>query len=122
MPVGPASAPATDISAAPGKSDEPTARPITPRVYLSDVGPGRGHQRVKSESSGSQTAGGASNHGSPMSTTSTSPATAAAGPTTSAGFRQPKVTVTSAFTAGPSTAPVSTSTPLGTSTLTTTGF
>src|SRR5262245_755463 len=106
MPVGPASAPATDISAAPGYAGDPVATPTTPRVYLSDVDSGRGHQRVRSESSGSQTAGGASSHGRPMSTTSTSPASAAAGPTTRAGFRQPKATVTSALTAGPSTAPV----------------
>ena len=65
-------------------------------------------------------------HGvSPMSTSSTSPASSAAGPTASAGLSAPKATVTSARTARgrpasvSGTWPVSTSTPLGTSTATT---
>src|ERR1700738_3658967 len=120
MPTGPANAPDTDMNAAPGNSREPVASQATPRVYLSALTGGRRPPRATSSTSGTQTAGVAVNHGSPMSTTSTCPASVAAGPTTSAGFRQPKVTVTSARTDGPSTAPVSTSTPLGTSTLTTT--
>src|SRR4051812_36293295 len=121
MPAGPASAPATDISAAPGNPREPVASPATPRVYLSETAPRWGHQRAMSVASGTQSTGGATSQGRPMSTTSTSPANGAAGPTIRAGFRHPKVTVTSARTAGPSTAPESTSTPLGTSTLTTIG-
>src|SRR3954454_23316785 len=116
MPDGPASAPDVESNAAPGKAIEPVASPATPRVYLSEFTCRDGHQRATSARSGTQTTGGASSHGRPMSTQSTWPASGAAGPTTRAGLRQPKVTVTSAETAGPSTAPLSTSTPLGTST------
>src|SRR4051812_4967492 len=119
MPIGPASAPETDMRAAPGNACEPVARPTTPRLYLSDTGDVVGHHRPMSLSSGTHTAGRAASHGSPMSTRSTCPAYSTAGPTTSAGLRQPKATVTSARTAGPSTWPVLTSTPLGTSTATT---
>ena len=54
-----------------------------------------------------------------MSTTVTEPARDRPGGTTSAGLSTPKHTVTSAATASPATAPVSVSTPLGTSTATT---
>src|SRR5947209_13187103 len=118
MPVGPAHAPATDRTAAPGYVADPVATPTTPRVYLSDTGPGSGHQDRTSSRPAMFRAGGASG-ASPMSTGSTSPAWTAPGPTTSPGLRQPNVTVTSAGTASPGTAPVSASTPDGTSTATT---
>src|SRR5919107_5904582 len=122
MPVGPAHAPATDSTAAPGYCAEPVATPTTPRVYLSDCGPGSGHQAAMSSASGTRTAGSAMSVAPrPMSTSSTCPDRAAAGPTTCAGLRQPKVTVTSPVTASPGTSPVSTATPLGTSTATTGG-
>src|SRR5689334_24365215 len=122
MPVGPASAPLTESSAAPGYLAEPVAMPTTPRVYLSDSGPGTGHQPAMSAASGTRTAGSARSAGPrPMSTSSTWPQRTAAGPTTCAGLRQPKVTVTSAVTTSPGTSPVSTATPLGTSTATTGG-
>ena len=54
-----------------------------------------------------------------MSTSSTTPACSAPGSTSSPGLSVPKVTVTSARTATPSTSPVDASTPLGTSTATT---
>ena len=54
-----------------------------------------------------------------MSTSSTAPACPAPGSISSPGLSAPKVTVTSALTAGPSTAPVSASMPLGRSTATT---
>src|SRR5689334_12533610 len=94
--------------------------PTTPRVYLSEVGPGCGHHCATSAESGTDSAGSARMAGpSPMSTSSTWPQCTAAGPTTWAGLRQPNVTVTSAVTAAPGTSPVSTATPLGTSTATT---
>src|SRR5919197_1493009 len=93
--------------------------PTAPRVYLSSSGRGRGHQLAMSGAPGTSIAGSLVRYGrSPMSTSSTIPACVAAGPTTSPGFRQPKHTVTSARTAGPARAPVSTSIPLGTSTAT----
>src|SRR6476660_2397464 len=122
MPTGPARAPETDSTAAPGYVAEPVAPPTTPRVYLSPPGPGCGHQPATSVASGTRSAGPVRSHGSsPMSTRSTSPAQGAARPTTSPGLRAPKVTVTSAATASPSTAPVSTSMPDGTSTAITSG-
>src|SRR5258707_9194558 len=113
MPVGPAPAPATDRTAAPGYVAEPVATPTTPRVYLSDCQPGCGHQLWISSSVATCSAGGVGST-SPMSTNSTSPARAAPGPTTSPGLRQPNVTVTSPGIAPPSTAPGSAPTPDGT--------
>src|SRR6059058_74595 len=115
MPVGPAQAPATERTAAPGYVADPVATPATPRVYLSESLPGCGHHSRMSSAVGTWSAGGTSGS-SPMSTSSTMPAWAAPRPTSRPGLRQPKVTVTSAVTAAPSTAPVSASTPDGTST------
>src|SRR5690606_18477619 len=120
-PAGPANAPATESNAAPGKPAEPVARPATPRLYLSAAGSGPRHHAAMSSRSGSQAAGSPSGSDSPMSTMSTRPASGTAGPTARAGLRHPNVTVTPARTAGPTTAPVSTSTPDGTSTATTSG-
>jgi hypothetical protein len=104
MPVGPASAPETESTAAPGYVAEPVAMPTTPRLYLSEAGPDRGHHAAMSAASGTRIAGAARSIGlSPMSTRSTRPARVAAGPTTCAGLRQPNVTVTSAVTASPGT-------------------
>src|SRR3712207_6245449 len=120
MPVGPASAPVTDNTAAPGYVADPVATPTTPRLYLSEAASGRGHHETMSDASGTRTAGVACSVAPrPMSTRSTWPVRAAAGPTTCAALRHPKVTVTSACTALPGTSPVSTATPLGTSTATT---
>src|SRR2546430_7513514 len=118
MPVGPAQAPATESTAAPGYVFEPVARPTTPRVYLSDSLFGTGHHSWMSLLVASRSAGGTLGR-SPMSTRSTRPAWAAPAPTSSPGLRQPKGTVTSAVTASPSTPPVSASTPGGVSTATT---
>src|SRR5262249_54614907 len=119
-PAGPAEAPATDSTAAPGQVAEPVASPTTPRAYLSDSRPARGHQARTSSRSASRRHGSTAGD-SPMSTRSTSPARPAPSPTSRPGFRQPKVTVTSASTASPGTAPVSASTPDGRSTATTAG-
>src|SRR5207245_11357213 len=75
-PAGPAQAPATDSTAAPGYVAEPVATPTTPRVYLSDSRPGRGHQPDTSSRVATSRAGAPAG-GTPMSTSSTSPARAA---------------------------------------------
>ena len=87
--------------------------PTTPWVYLSSRGPGTGqHARTSAASKPSNSVAGRSN---PMSMSSTRPHSAR--PWTP--LSPPKVTVSVARTAGPSTAPVCTSIPLGTSTATT---
>ena len=124
MPVGPAQR--AGRPTAPrrrGRRAEPVATPTTPRGVLvgvrarprppaGDVG-GVGHpdRRV----------GAQRRRRARCRPARPGPARVAAGPTTCAGFRQPKVTVTSAVTASPGTSPVSTATPLGTSTATTGG-
>ena len=72
---------------------------------------------------GALASGGSSRYGPrPMSTNSTTPAWPAPGSMSSPGLMRPKVTVTSARTAGPATAPVSASMPDGRSTATVTAF
>src|SRR5262249_6137589 len=105
-------------TAAPVYRAEPAATPTTPRVYLSSSGPGRGTTAATSAADSTRSRGSGRYGSSPMSTSSTRPATTLPGPTTRPGFRQPNVPVTSASNAGPGTAPVSLSTPDGTSTAT----
>ena len=92
---------------------EPARIPTTPWVYLSSRGPGTG-QRARTSAASRPTRSVAGNR-SPISTSSTRPQSASA----CTGLSPPNVTVRAARTAGPSTAPVCTSMPLGTSTATT---
>ena len=125
MPAPPCTAPPADSSTAPVKRSLPASRPSTPRRYLSDSAPGRGRSSRMSSRCGAAACGPPFWYGSfrygprPMSTSSTAPACPAPGSISRPGLSVPKVTVTSARTAGPSTAPVSASMPLGRSTATT---
>ncbi len=120
IPAPPRIAPPTASAAAPVKRSLPATIPTTPRLYLSDSGEGRGSNAPTSAAC-IALASGASRYGPrPMSISSTTPAYRAPGSISRPGFRVPNVTVTSAWTAAPSTTPVSASTPLGRSTATTT--
>ena len=118
MPAPPRTAPPVASTAAPANRSLPASTPTTPRRYLSDSGPGRGSRAAMSSRCGAATAGSPSGRR-PMSTSSTVPACPAPGSMSRPGLSAPNVTVTSARTAGPSTAPVSASMPLGRSTATT---
>src|SRR4051812_12974221 len=97
---------------------DPAATPTTPRVYLSLTAAAVGNSSPTSTGS-SSTAAGFERYGpSPMSTSSTVPAQSLPAPTYKPALPVPNVTVSPARTAGPVTAPVSASTPLGTSTAT----
>ena len=92
----------------------PASRPSTPRRYLSDSAVGRGRIASMSLPCGALASGGPLSEGPrPISTNSTTPAWPAPGSMSSSGLTAPKVTVTSARTAGPATAPVSASIPEG---------
>ena len=117
MPTRPQLAPETQSTPAPGYCSEPARTPTTPRVYLWASGAGRGSRSRTSCSCSAVTAG--AGRSSPMSTRCTTPQAIAAGSTRWATLWVPKVTVTAATTCGPSTWPVSTSTPDGASTATT---
>ena len=119
MPAPATTAAPTLSTAAPVYCWEPAATPTTPRVYLSDLPSLPGSRRPTSAASSSSTGAGSSHSASPMSTRCTRPAQPRPAPTTSPGLSVPKVTVSAARTAAPSTAPVSASTPLGRSTATT---
>ncbi len=118
MPQSPLAAPATLSSAAPGYCALPARTPTTPRVYFCASGPraAAAAQRRPRAGAPRPPAVGQSR---PMSTRWTTPHTAAAGSTRCATLWVPNVTVTAAVTCGPSSSPVSTSTPLGVSTATT---
>ena len=120
MPAPPRTAPPVARTAAPANRSLPASTPTTPRRYLSDSRPGRGSSAAMSSRWGASAAGSPARWGpSPMSTSSTAPACPAPGSISRPGLITPNVTVTSACTAGPSTAPVSASMPLGRSTATT---
>ena len=120
MPAPPRTAPPVASSTAPVKRSLPASRPSTPRRYLSDSARGRGSSSEMSSRCGAAAHGPSVRYGPrPMSMSSTAPACPAPGSISSPGLIAPKVTVTSAWTAGPSTAPVSASMPLGRSTATT---
>ncbi len=87
--------------------------PVTPWVYLSSCGPGTGQRATTSAASKPSVS--VSGRARPMSISATRPQSASA----CTGLRPPKVTVSVACTAGPVTAPVATSMPLGMSTATT---
>ena len=109
--TGRVAAPATESRAAPGYSFEPARMPTTPREYLWRR-PRRHRQQSRRRRSGCSASTAGSGRSSPMSTRCTAPHAAAAGSTRCATLWVPKVTVTSAATWGPSSSPVSTSTPL----------
>ena len=119
MPAPPRTAPPVASTAAPANRSLPASTPTTPRRYLSDSGPGRGSRAAMSSRCGASAAGSPGSGRRPMSTSSTVPACPAPGSMSRPGLITPNVTVTSARTAGPSTAPVSASMPLGRSTATT---
>src|SRR6201992_3160168 len=113
MPEVAATAAPVHSTAAPGYVDEPAITPVTPWVYLSSCGPGTGQRAATSAAS--QPRISVVGRSRPMSPNCTCPQSASA----CAGLRPPNVTVSAACTAGPPTAPVATSTPLGMSTATT---
>ena len=122
IPAPPRTAPPVASTAAPANRSLPASRPSTPRRYLSDSGPGRGSRSPMSSRCGAMAPGSSFRYGRrPISTSSTVPACPAPGSISRPGLIAPNVTVTSARTAGPSTAPVSASVPLGRSTATTVG-
>src|SRR5690606_21497102 len=113
MPAPVSTAPDVASTAAPGYVPVPATTPTTPRVYLWSPGPGTGQSSATSAASSRSTrpaAGSAAPQawrvpavrgaapgvaGNPMSTSSTAPATPAAGGRTRPGLRAPKVTVRS---------------------------
>src|ERR1700761_803000 len=116
MPEVAATAAPVHSTAAPGYVDEPAMTPVTPWVYLSSSGPGPGQRAATSAASKPSTdVFEVSGRSSPMSINSTRPQSASA----CTGLSPPKVTVSTALTAGPPIAPVAASTPLGMSTATT---
>ena len=121
IPAPPRRAPPTASIAAPVKRSLPATMPSTPRRYLSES-PGGCRSSAATSAAWNPATAGAGRYGpSPISTSSTTPAWPAPGSISRPGFQVPKVTVTSARTAGPSTTPVSASIPLGRSTATTSG-
>ena len=107
-----------DSTAAPVYAGLPATTPTTPRVYLESSGPGEGSRRAASAASSAVRSGAPRWGLIPMSISSTCPVWNAPGAMSSPRLYAPKVTVTAARTAAPATAPVSESTPLGTSTAT----
>src|SRR4029077_9071359 len=107
IPAPPRRAPPTASAAAPVKRSLPATMPSTPRRYLSES-PGGCRSSAATSAAWNPATVGAGRYGpSPISTSSTTPAWPAPGSISSPGFQVPKVTVTSARTAGPSTTPVS---------------
>jgi hypothetical protein len=98
---------------------EPPITTTTPASRLCVSGGRAGSMAATSSPSVSHTSARRRSAGNPMSTTSTRPAFSAPGRSTIPSLAAPKVTVTSALTATPSTAPVSPFTPEGISTATT---
>ena len=111
-------APATS-RAAPGIARDPATTRTAPAAFLC-ASVARGAMAASTSSgSVSPVALGTSSSGNPMSTTRRSPVSSAPGRSTVPVFGAPIATVSRASTAGPGTAPVAPSTPLGMSTATT---